>query len=394
MLVRRDENLTRASIHLEKLEKNASALESWLEEKLKSEGVLDRDALSVSLSVDVKPSNGPEGPDGEEGDEVGKGSELTASSSANETVPRPSTSSQPTEPSPKPNAHSTSSRDPSEDSSSSGSSNNGGNALGKSITSNFFKTLISQASDGGGTDGTDGGQPPPPAVEVEDYIEGEMEAEVDLYDVSSESDSDERNGTEGYTGAGDGAENGTGEGTETYKQVKTAAVMDRMRNRLTAMGILHGERGKTPEPYVEETENPETAEKVVSGVVDSGEMSDGSGSETEDEEGEGEGGRMEGNGHFPSDNTMIAALKEDLGNTCLGGPKEFNLPSDNTLAAALLDSDEEVASKEGSEDVGTKDPGLPERQLVDSFIDHSGQHQQMQQKVQFLVHHTLCTPLT
>ena len=46
-----EDNLHRASMNIENLERSASALESWLEDKLKSESVLDSIALSSSLSL-------------------------------------------------------------------------------------------------------------------------------------------------------------------------------------------------------------------------------------------------------------------------------------------------------------------------------------------------------
>jgi hypothetical protein len=349
------------------LEKSAFALESWLEEKLKHEGDLDSDALSASLSLDNRKTDNGMNDNGEniqqqqiEDDKNEENSGDTALSitplpaAADDQASRPMVPSQPTEPSPKPGATLAAAsvtpsatdqidadgRDDGSSSSSSNATSNGNNLFGKSITSTFFKALLSQAPDGAG----DGSNPPPPTlpVDVENFVEGDVEKEIDLDDVASESDE------EGEAGAIDGERDDASrvERVVETKQVKSAAVMSQMRSRLTAMGILHGERGQTPDPTKEEEEkggedgllllappaaleSSQTNDSVTqtknastfapARVKQVSNDDDLAGSDTEDEEEVGGDGRddaveqYEGTlGAFPSDNTLIAALKVTL----------------------------------------------------------------------------------
>merc|ERR1711991_523964 len=105
------------------------------------------------------------------------------------------------------------------------------------------------------------------------------------------------------------------------------------------MGILHSDEGKTPDPYSDEggeasmnDDKVNSDDRLANGNI---------GSDTEDEcEEETRIASLGDQINFPSDNTLIAALKDDFESTKLADEtKNFSLPSDTMLTKELRDSE-------------------------------------------------------
>ena len=131
----------------------------------------------------------------------------------------------------------------------------------------------------------------------------------------------------------------------SVKQVKVAAKLEQMRDKLAAMGILAGDRGPTPDREDQDTDKEEEA---PTNTKDEPKSNEDGGNDTEDEEDSKENKilnrpddlKYEGTlSAFPSDGTMLAALQADSTGRTVAN---LNIPSDTILAAGLADGEVEV----------------------------------------------------
>merc|ERR1711991_620393 len=166
---------------------------------------------------------------------------------------------------------------------------------------------------------------------------------------------------------------------DSMKQVKVAAKLEQMREKLAAMGILAGDRGPTPDMEYHDTDN-ET--EIENHKRDQSYNSANDGNDTEDEEDPKEKentntpddlkylGTLSA---FPSDGTILAALKaEDTEETVTN----LNIPSDTILAAGLADEGAENTTSithEVNINEETQDKEeLPERRMTESISSDGG----------------------